>query len=114
MVLRHYFLSVLRFFPAGTIPSKLCAYTDLHVALTGKTNEGSLKFFEKIIAVSEIEEHSIEKYFDLVPEGLNLFCCFVRTFSHTTVARSHVMFNAMLKPRLCYSQILSFVRISGD
>jgi len=98
VVLRHYFLSVLRFSPAGIIPSKLCAYTDLHVALTGKTNEGSLKFFEKNIAVSEIEEHSIEKY----------------TFSHTTVARSHVMFNAMLKPRLCYSQILSFVRISGD
>ena len=114
MVLRHYFLSVLRFSPAGIIPSKLRAYTDLHVALTRKTNEGSLKTFEKKIAVSEIGEHSIEKYFVLVPEGLNSFCSFVRTFSHKTVARSHAMLNATLKPRLCCSQILTFVRISLD
>jgi hypothetical protein len=70
--------------------------------------------FRKNVAVSEIGEHSIEKYFDLVSEGLNSFCCFVRTFSHTTVARSHAMLNATLKPLLCCSQTLTFVGIRLD
>jgi hypothetical protein len=97
MVLRHYFLSVPRFPPAAVILSKLRAYPDLHVALAGKTNEGSLKTFEKNIPFSEIGEPSIEKYFDLVFEGLNSFYCFVRTFSHTIVARSHARFSLLLE-----------------
>jgi hypothetical protein len=76
VALRHYFLSVIRFPPASIIPTVLRAYPDLCVAVTGETIGGRLKTFEKNRALSEIGEHSIAKYFDLIFKGLNSFYYF--------------------------------------
>jgi hypothetical protein len=69
VALGQIFLRVLRFPSVSIILPMLHTHLHLHVALTeGQTGEAWELF--KNNAVSEIGEHSIEKYFYLICDGL--------------------------------------------
>jgi hypothetical protein len=62
VALVKFYLRVLRLSPVSTIPWMLHTHLYPHVPLTTRTKERSLETFQKINALSEMEEHWIQKY----------------------------------------------------
>ena len=75
----HVFLLSHRFPPVSIIPPGLHTHLHLHAALT-ETQTGDEWEPLKINVVSEIGEHGIEKYFDVIFDGLRktLLCTIVQ------------------------------------